>query len=76
MAQPPLTRAQARAYVARWRAVRAAEIRELRAASPESKLRQTASLMLSARALGWRVPESSLARERWRALRQALGVGD
>lgn len=72
-----LTKAQARAFVARWRAVNAAEIRELRAASVERKLRQLAALMASAEQLGWTealAAEEAVVRERWRRLRQAYGV--
>ena len=75
-----LTRNQARAYMAQWRAVRAAQLQELRAMSAVLKFRQVAALMASARALGWSaeagVPETNPAREQWRRLRQAYGVGD
>jgi len=77
MPRQRLTSVQAKAYLARWRAARAAELRELRSASPEHKLRQVAALMASAKALGWSpafAPEAGSARERWRRLRRAYDV--
>ena len=74
MPLPRLTGLQAKAYMARWRAARAAEIQELRATPPAHKLRQVAALMASAKALGWSpatAPEAAPARERWRRLRRA-----
>lgn len=72
MARQRLSKAQAKAYVAHWRAARMAEIFELRAMTPELKLRQVAALMLSADALGWTPglkEEVAAARERWDRLR-------
>ena len=48
-----LTREQALDYVQRWKLVRARELAELRAMPASEKLRQLASLMKSARGLGW-----------------------
>jgi hypothetical protein len=78
MPRQRLTGSQAQAYLAHWQAAREAQIEELRATSDELKLRQLAALMLSARALGWftsDVPETNPAREQWRLLRRAYGVG-
>lgn len=68
-----LTSIQAKAYMARWRAARAGQLQELRAASAEHKLRQVAALMASARALGWSPdsPEVAQARDGWERLRRA-----
>lgn len=63
--------------MARWRAVRAAEIEALREASPEQKLRQLAALMASVRKLGWGevlAADEAAAREQWSRLRRAYGV--
>lgn len=72
-----ITRAEARAYRARWQAVNAAERSELRAASAEDKLRQLAALMASVEQMGWSealAAEEAVARERWARLRRAYGV--
>jgi hypothetical protein len=72
--KPRLTRAEARAYVARWQRVNAAEIQELRRTPMAVKLRQLAAMMATARALGW---TEALAEgeaevwERWNRLRKA-----
>ena len=71
-----LTRAEARAYLDRWRAVNKAEIAELRATPIEQKLAQLAAMMASARALGWQThteAETRAVRARWQKLRRALG---
>ena len=77
MVRQRLTTAQVRPYMAHWRAARAAEIRELRAATPEHKLRQMAALMLSVNVLG-RSPggdsEMAAARERWNRIRRAYAL--
>jgi hypothetical protein len=78
MPRQRLSRSQAQSYVARWRAAREAQIEELRTTPDELKLRQVAALMMSARSLGWSssvVPETNPAREQWRLLRRAYGVG-
>ena len=72
MTRQRLTKAQVQPYMAHWRAARAAEIKELRAATPEHRLRQMAALMFSADALGWATaPEAEVAatRARWARLR-------
>ncbi|MBI2941071.1 MAG: hypothetical protein HYY04_11605 [Chloroflexi bacterium] len=71
-----MTKAEAEAFKARWKAVNAAEIEELRATPPERKLRQLASLMATARALGWDealAAEEAEVRERWIKLKRVLG---
>jgi hypothetical protein len=78
MIKAKLTRTEAQAWAARWRRVNEAERRELRATSPEQKLRQLAALMLSVDALGWRAAlaaEEAEVRDRWNRLRRAYGVG-
>ena len=70
-----ITKAQAMAFRARWRAVNAAEREELRATPPAVKLRQLAALMASTDALGWAEPmraEEAEARARWTRVRRAL----
>ena len=67
---------EARAYFERWELVRAAETAELRRTSMDTKLQQLQSLMASRLVFG---PEPDrdagieVVRERWLALRQALG---
>ena len=70
-----MTRAEGRAFMARWAAVNRAELRELRAASIEQKARQLAALMQSSEGLGWKealVSEDAEVRERWNELRKVL----
>ncbi len=68
-----LTKEQAIAFRKRWQMVNDAEIEELRNTSPAEKLRQTATLMASAQALGWsdssNTDETSVW-ERWQQLRK------
>lgn len=70
----PLTLSDAEAFKARWSAVNAAEIAELRATPVAIKAKQLAALMASMTALGWtHAPgEDEQARERWNRLRQVL----
>jgi hypothetical protein len=73
----PMTKAEVRAWAARWRRVNDIQRQELHHALPLVKLRQLASLMTMARELGW---TSALAegeaevRQRWNKLRKAHGV--
>ena len=72
--KPIITKAEGRAYLARWKLVNEAEIEELRSTPPEEKLRQLAALMASVEALGWSEPlqaGEAEVRERWRRLRKA-----
>ena len=67
-----ITRAEARAFQARWELVNAAERAELQATSLERKLSQLAILMDSVEPLGWTEAlkaEEAEARERWNRLR-------
>ena len=48
-----ITKNDAAAFKARWAAVNAAEVEELRTTSMEQKARQLAASMLSVRDLGW-----------------------
>ena len=59
----PITREEALAFQARWQAVNARQVEELRHATPEQKLRQADTLMRSVDVMGWR---SILAAEDWR----------
>ena len=49
-----MTRDELLAFKQRWRLVEGREIEELRAATPEHKLRQVAALMASVDVMGWR----------------------
>ncbi|MBI3976670.1 MAG: hypothetical protein HY331_00650 [Chloroflexi bacterium] len=72
-----MTKAEALAFKARWEMVNAAEIEELRATTPEKKLRQLAAMMALAKQLGWTdalAAEEGEVRERWNRLRRAYGV--
>jgi hypothetical protein len=69
-----MTRDELLAFKQRWRLVEGREIEELRAATPEHKLRQVAALMASVDVMGWR---EKLADElpvwmRWQKLRERL----
>ena len=69
-----ITRNEAAAFKARWAAVNAAEIEELRTTSMEQKARQLAALMLSVRDLGWAEAlesEEAAVRARWNRLRKS-----
>lgn len=77
MAGARLTRSEGRAYRKRWARANAAELVELRATSPERKLRQLASLMASVGPMGWAEPlqaEVPAVRERWARLRRTYAV--
>ncbi|HEY1858836.1 MAG TPA: hypothetical protein VGG61_00670 [Gemmataceae bacterium] len=74
-----MTKSEGRAFKRRWRLVNEFEKKELRRTSLETKLRQLAALMASAKEMGW---DEVLARaqgerevwERWQRLRKAYGV--
>ena len=71
----PITKAEARAFRRRWKAINNAELEELRATPISQKLHQLAALMLSARQLGWTKAfqeEEAEVRERWTRLRKAF----
>jgi len=71
----PVTKAEARAFRARWQAVNAAEVEELRGTPVEEKMAQLAALMASVDASGWAEAleaEDTKVRERWSRLRRAL----
>ena len=71
---PPVSRAEAEAYRARWQLVNQAEIEELRNTPLEVKLRQLAALMASVNQMGWTeamASEVDEVREKWRRLRAA-----
>ncbi len=64
------------AYKRRWQLVEEREIEELRAATPEHKMRQLAALMASVDAMGWRksLEEDDLRIwKTWQKLRERLG---
>ena len=70
----PISALAAARYRRRWAIVRKRLIEELRATSMESKLRQLAGLMQSAREMGWsrsQEEEDDAVRARWMALRRA-----
>ena len=70
----PLSPQAAARYQERWAIARERLNEELRATSMETKLRQLANLMQSAREMGWsRSPdeEDDAVRARWMALRRA-----
>jgi hypothetical protein len=72
-----MTPEQARAYLERWDLVRDAEATVLRTTSMAIKFRQLESLMTS-RGEFWHDPlrerDVELVRQRWTALRKALGA--
>ncbi len=70
-----MTRDDILAYQRRWRLVEEREIAELRAASPEHKLRQVAALMASVDAMGWRegLKDDPPVWKTWQRLRERLG---
>ncbi len=75
--KPRMTKAEGRAFVARWKRVHEAEREELRRTPPEVKLRQLAALMASVEQLGWSealAAGEEVVRERWKRLRKAYGV--
>jgi len=68
--------AEIRAWKKRWELVNQREIEELRAMSPEAKLRQLDALMRSVDQMGWREKlEEGVeeVRERWNKLRRIYG---
>jgi len=70
------TAAEIRAWKKRWELVNQREIEELRAMSPEVKLRQLDALMRSVDQMGWREElEQGVeeVRERWNKLRRIYG---
>ncbi|HXG65194.1 MAG TPA: hypothetical protein VNO70_08800 [Blastocatellia bacterium] len=68
-----MTREEALAFIARYRAINAYEIEELRATSLALKLEQTAALMASVQQMGWKQKldeEEAEVRERWLRLKR------
>lgn len=73
--KPVMTREEARAWKERWRAMRELEIEELRNTPMETKFRQLAAMMQSARVLGWRTStpeEIERVRRLWVRLKSAV----
>lgn len=73
-----ITTSESKAFKARWAAVNAAEVEELRSTPMEQKARQLAALMLSMRDLGWAESleaEEVAVRARWNRLRKAARPG-
>jgi hypothetical protein len=69
-----MTREEAIQYKARYEAVNAFEIEELRSMSLEQKLEQTSALMDSVEQMGWSqamADEETQVRERWLRLKRA-----
>lgn len=66
----------ARAWAARWKEVGETEIAELRALSPEVKLRQLVALQQSASLFDWSYAgeEDDRVRELWITLRRRSGI--
>lgn len=65
---PKTTKAEARAWLDRWRLVNESEIQEIRAASIDTKFRQLAAMMQTAIVLGWATStpeEIDAIRRRW-----------
>ena len=74
----PISPQDAARYQERWAIVRERLCEELRTTSMEAKLRQTAALMRSARAMGWSRAldeEDNAVRAKWMALRRVT-LGD
>lgn len=72
-----ITKAEARSFKRRWKAVNAAEREELRATPAAHKFRQLAALMASVGELGWTealAAEEAEVRDRWNRLRRAYRV--
>lgn len=72
-----ISKAEAQAYHARWKAANAAEREELRATPIETKLRQLAAMMASVKSFGWDESlqaEEIEVRKRWGRLRRNLHV--
>jgi len=75
--QARITKAEAKAFKTRWKAVNSAEKEELRKTSGAKKLRQLAALMSSAKSLGWTealASEEVEVRNRWNRLRRVYSV--
>ena len=73
-----MTKLEALEYIGRYRSVNQFEIAELRSASVEDKLKQTAALMASVDQMGWTqalADEEAEVRERWLRLKRAYGRG-
>ena len=71
------TKEEYRRYRERWKRINAFELEELRATSPETRLRQFFSLLEIARSMNWTtssVAEIEEVRARWNRLRKAYGV--
>jgi len=51
--KPAMTKEDAHAWKERWRAIREVECEELRSTPIDTKFRQLASMMQTARVLGW-----------------------
>lgn len=71
-----MTKQEARAFVRRWALVNAREREELRATTPDQKLRQVAALMDSVQLFGWDralAAEEDEVRSRWARLQRAYG---
>ena len=72
-----MSRAQAHAFVNRWKAVEKIKIRELHEASMETKFQRAAALMEFGLQQGWgrrNEPEVTDVRNRWIRLKRALSV--
>jgi len=72
-----LTKAEAKAFRRRWKAVNAAEIEELRLTPMSQKFQQLAALMASAKQFGWTKgleEEEAEVRDRGNRLRKAFHV--
>ncbi len=72
-----ITREEALAFRARWKAVNEATEEESRNTPPSVKLQQIAILMASVEALGWKErleAEDEAVRERWQRLRALAGT--
>ena len=72
--RPPITPEAAAGYLERWAFAEQRLIRERRATSMETKLRQLAAPMASASAMGWSGAlddEDAAVRKRWMAARRS-----
>ena len=71
--KPTISKAEAQAWMRRWRLVNEAEIDELRATPIETKFRQLAAMMAMAEGLDWQAStevEIEAVRERWLRLKR------
>ncbi len=65
MVKPALSKAEAQAWMRRWRAINEFERQELRQMTVQTKARQLAAMMRTALALGWKTStDEELARVR------------